>query len=644
MGLPFLVVYGAWVWKVVLVACTAGLLGLGYLRRKRAVRGAYELVVAPLRTELTEPRSGAVTLLAKVVDDTTLRCDAAELELEGERTIAFGSSAIVRRTPEPEVRPVVKPGDTVLVTGTLRQLPPEHASYREGTPRWIVANPTLYATAPAIRPTPLAVPQLLGRVVVAGLGVFLAMYLAGAILEPRESDSPDRNDQPLRAIGRYQIAAALPGSRAKALDRIGYELSRQAVTTKAGFDNAVELEQLRGRCPIAIFRSFADYEGGLATAKRCGTPDQQAEMLFMLGRFADAQAVVTNNADADLAIQIALANGNWKHAADLVEVFDTNDVPHHQIHYTDEESIATRHCFAAMLRTWAGEPHAFDHIARGKDATCDIIEAASKPVEQQAAAWAAVRIPHQDAGIDSARYDLLAPQLARAAGTQLEGRMYAISNGASALMFDNEAAYVYLAPQSKDPVDQVAFDVLRGDLAAAHAELARLPAGWQTDELALGLAIREGTPLPDAKPQSPMVYDAATALARGEFDRVVKLSSPSEVDARVVKRAAAGEGAALVELIGAWGRYFDMSVHTAMVMLPMLKTDQAAVREALHYYRDGDTLGRYDLREVWAACAYRDLARLAGETAAQKHWQDVVDRWFAMLADRQRLIALLLWS
>lgn len=643
MGLPFLVVWGAWVWKVLLVACTAGLLGLGYLRRKRAVRGAYELVVASLRAELTEPRPGAATLLVKVVNDTTLRSDAAELELEGERTIAFGSSVIVRHGREPEVRPVLQPGDHVLVTGTLRQLPPEHASYREGTPRWIVANPTLYATAPAIRPVPLALPRLLARAVFTGLGVFLAMYLAGAITEPSEaSEPPDRSDQPLRPFGRYQLAAALPGSRAKALDRIAHELSQQPITTKAAFDDAVELERLRGFCPVAIFRNFGDYDGGLATAKRCGTPDQQAEMLFHLGRFADAQAVVTNNADADLAIRIALANGNWKHAADLVEVFDTADAPHHEIRFTDEESVATHRCFAAMLRTWAGEPH--ERITRGKDAACDIIEAAGKPLDQQAAAWAAVRIPEHDVGYDSARYDLLAPQLARAAGAQLQGRMYAISNGASALMFDNEAAYVYLAPQSKDPIDQVAFDVLRGDLAAAHAGLARLPAGWQTDELALGLALREGAPLPDAKPQASMVYDAARAIARGDFDRVDKLSSPRELDVRVVKRAADGDGAALVELIGTWSRYFDMSVHSVMVLLPKLKTDQAAVREALHYYRDGDTLGHDDLREVWAACTYRDLARLAGDPAAQQHWQEVVDRWFALLADRQRLIALLLWS
>ncbi|HEY0252277.1 MAG TPA: hypothetical protein VGC41_12165, partial [Kofleriaceae bacterium] len=446
-------------------------------------------------------------------------------------------------------------------------------------------------------------------------------------------------------------AAALPGSRKKALDRIGYELEVMGrATTPRSFDELVKIEELAGECPVGRYDQIADYEGGLAEAKRCGTATQRAEMLFEQGKFADAQKELDATVEANVAIQIAIANADWNHAADLAERYET--IPHERAYLTDPEGVAAHQCFGALLRTFGGDANAFARVKdRGHDVTCSIIEAASKPIDQQPDAFAKLDTSPMGKGMNSAYYDLSVPHFALAAGPVTE-RSFITPSGPGALMFNELDNWVLLAPYqlAAHPDDtwtvtaelnMTGYEAIRGNLAAAHTHFAKIPEdNYSKNSLAMGLALREGTMPPD-KPNDAGTYGSAIAIRHGRPVR--DLLAARDTDMAELKLAADGDGHALAHLVGTSLNYFDSNQHLVMALLPTLKTGQDEVRQMLHYFRS-DMSGTSRMRAITDAALYRDLARLAGDSAEQARWQGVVDRWFATIADRQKLTALLLWQ
>ncbi|MFT3697131.1 MAG: hypothetical protein QM831_28570 [Kofleriaceae bacterium] len=647
MGLPFLVEHGAWLWGVFLAAVTAGLFGIGYRLRRARTRADYQQEVLPFQGTVTGPVPGNVLLLATVVDDSHLSCDGSDVEVEGTITVRAGTSSTYTRAT-PSVTYAVHPKDEVFVTGKLRSMPPEHASYREGTPRWILTDAVYYATKPQLRPMPRTWFGMLAGWAFTGLGVFTLMFVVGALLEGDNYEPVDHQDGVLPAFGRHEIAAAMPGSRAKALKRLAYELQEyDRPSSRRGFEELVRVQELRGQCPVPEYRKVADYEGGLVVAKRCGSTDDQIEMLVMLGRFEDAEKLVTPATDSDEAMVVAIANGRWSRAAEIAEHFEAG--PHTRMYYAE---VPLHQCFGALMRAYAGEPNAFAKV----HTPCPIIEASSLPVDQQAAAFAALSFPKDNSGVEGARLELGAPELELAVGPRTDNVFMPTASGSSALMFNIDQSWVYLAPfiAAAHPADQwtddaendmAGYETFRGDFAAAHAHLAKLPDdSWQKLDLALGIAIREGTPLPESDYRhSSYDYTGALALRRGKYDQVAR-DTGRDLPVEDLRRAAEGDGHVLARLLQTKLTYFDTNMHLVMTLLPMIKSGQAEVRDALRFFRSGETMHISRLRPLGDAAAYRDLARLAGDREQQATWQQIVDRWFAMISDRKKIVALLLWG
>ncbi|MFT3697132.1 MAG: hypothetical protein QM831_28575 [Kofleriaceae bacterium] len=631
MGLPFLVVYGAWVWKFAIVVVILVMFGIGYLRRRAKARAAYAETLAGLRAGLSSPQRGPVTLLGIVTSPTTMRSDGVDIDVTPAMTFPVN--------------------EEVIATGMLTELPPEHASYREGTPRWNLESHAAYATKLDAKPEPLSKAGIIGRTIVIGTATLIVMAITGAALEPDSLEREHRSDGVLPAFGRHELGAALPGSRKLALRRIASSLGEYPhPQSRLAFGELVRVDQLRDQCAVDTFRGVADYEGGLAEAKRCGTPADQAQMLFFLGRFAEAKAIVPPEADGDLQISIAVANADWAHAAELADHY--LDLTHESIYYNSQEDQATYHCYAALMRQNAGDATAFSKVTPGHDAPCAIIEAAGRPVAEQPGAWAVLQIPRTNAGGRSSRYDLGAGELARAAGP-IDDHLYgAYSKATLALMFNSDFEWVLLAPftLAAHPADKwtggaeadmASYETLRGNLAAAHAHLEKVGDEYIRPELAEAIALREGAPLAD---NAHSEYRDVIEIRNGKVPADSGSIFVHDANPEDLRAVAAGDGRVLARLLTDKLAFFDSGMHFVMGVIPMLKSGKPEMMEALHFYRSFETYSIERLRPLADACTYRDFARLIGDTAEQQRWQAVVDRWFAMLQDRQKLVALLLWG
>ena len=91
MGLPFLVVYGAWVWKLAIVVVILALFGIGYLRRRAKARAAHAATLESLRPNLTSPKRGPV-----IPNDLLRTQEGVRSEPGAEPRLATGWQHVVR--------------------------------------------------------------------------------------------------------------------------------------------------------------------------------------------------------------------------------------------------------------------------------------------------------------------------------------------------------------------------------------------------------------------------------------------------------------------------------------------------------------------------------------------------------------------
>ncbi|MCW5803956.1 MAG: hypothetical protein KIT31_16395 [Deltaproteobacteria bacterium] len=167
MGLPVLVVYGAIVWKVLLVLLISlSLVLLAWWRQFWEVRLG----------QVTGLRQGAVLLrgrIAKGSATTTVKRDVAAnqrsdelvLDLEGEQVVIAGEVDVEVQHGSSEVSSffrrshtrTVRAGDEVYVAATAARSGGDGATYREASVAWTLDGVTRLA---AVRPAPQPV---LGR-------------------------------------------------------------------------------------------------------------------------------------------------------------------------------------------------------------------------------------------------------------------------------------------------------------------------------------------------------------------------------------------------------------------------------------------------------------------------------------------------
>jgi hypothetical protein len=690
--LPFLVVHGALVWKLLLVGLVAATYAVSYALRQRGARKVARDEIARQLREVSNPKPGASTIRGRIKSgaaltarqpdasfdappgELTIDCEGTLVELVGTVRVEHGATTSGSwRAPNGVVAGLVRSnptllrsvgiGDEVIVSGVLVEGPAEPSTYRENTSRWRLQSDDLIrlsATTPRTRAMPLGLAQHLG-VLVLFTAVWLgALYFVGSRALARAEDlRGTAGDGHLPAFGSAEIAAAMPGSREDALWTFDHQLSQGSyIRTELALEDQVAIRELQDECPALVLMRSVKLDRALAAARSCDhglVPD----ILAFQGRFAEAEHELGPNDHSERATVIHIATGHWAEAALGVDQrawrleHDTS-VSDATKAYMHEAAIATR-CLAALLRTYAGERDAFARVAdHGLSTACPILQAMSLPVSEQAAALVAIPKSKIEDRFSSAGYELAADELAIAAGATASG--YRQRTGQLALLFPYDQTRVWIAPfqlaaHPDDGTTELAHEnmtavaSLLGDMAAAREHLSHVAKAAQ-EELALSLAIRDGSPLVPSDDGVHPGNDEAISLRQGKVDDKVQRYFENEDGTRLraeLQRAANGDGLGLVAALQE--RYMQWEAFSLPVLglLPRITTHREEAVGALRMFRDG--LGTYGLDRVpFNALSdyslYRDAARLIGDTEDAKQWQTLIDRFAVVLRDRQRLVAL----
>lgn len=701
--LPFLLVYGAWVWKAALGVAAALSIGLVWAARavlaRRRVRAR---LATPLRGDEVELRGvlrGQGTLATTIYAEATklarsdervgLRApdvvleteDGSAITLEGPLQVVAGTSAAVQRDGVPHElsdseleaareqvdwlhRPShhdrevfeasvhrLRAGDPVVVRGILeRRAGTAESTFRGASEAQVVVGRgepvLLYAqrpvTPPAVRPLAMG----LGGAI---LGVLVGIGAVGAVgdralraceaLEEHRSAPPWDNQHPC------VVASTWRETRSTALALLPQ--------LRPPIDGLVALEQtaaalrLAGRCAGAVdlLAEHDELERALELAKECGLRRSAHQLLLRDARYEEAAQLVVEQDDAGPALPSAstlIAAGHWRRAAAALTA--------------DAAASPRQACLVALLRLHGGDPDAgstLRRLAHGAHA-----EACAPMLHEAALAPPAVapraldELPHPLALLET----------------------YASSFGAaSALALPSVLSSPYQAlpwlavhvAEGELPPDQRR--MLRHWRAVRHVFAGELPAARQSlaarddegdraaPELEAVLAML--VELYDDTPTSEPARAALRALLEGadgwRYDYeplILRAGLPLTVTARysngqrpmpALERAQLGNGADLIaELRSDYGGM--IRDEDLLAVWPLVRTHRQELARAVRW-RGRDRWSR-DLPQDVAVRSFlrRELARRTGDDVEAARWHRRYLRADEVLSDRRRLVSLLL--
>jgi hypothetical protein len=418
--MPFLLLHGDGLWKVLLVAFVAIVIAGTHLRRKLGARNRAKLATRMLDRDASEGvvrgtlGGGSIATLVFVTtppsDETTLRHRDPELWIEtpegrvrlvgdiqalsGSRTSAT-RNGVPKRTPfrdNPLVHPPLSdrthrfrrgrgislatlvelaPGDQVIARGALvREAGTEATDYRENatavsleatdTPIQIVAQQPRSAVA---RPSVFAFALLVG---VSGfLGYKVEAALGSSWRATCLQDVPLSEDGPSHIVldntQRCVLANTMP-DQDDALERLSDRFDRTPVTNEAELEQHLELARLSGGCTSSLdhARRFGPPETLLAEAERCHNFGQQQLALIELGRFEEAArlGMISRNPGP-----LFVLGGNWSAAADLA-ASNANQVKRDpdMTEARFDSLVLQWRCLAELMRWDAGDRAALDRV------------------------------------------------------------------------------------------------------------------------------------------------------------------------------------------------------------------------------------------------------------------------------------------
>ena len=699
--LPFLVVHGALIAKLAVALIASAWFAFVMISRRQRERRRTHHIVAARAVALTALVPGFASLRGRLhgtactlteIEGVTgdaghERSDPLFVDVAGARVELTGTVRVVRGTHAtagwralPSGTPgalrqvarrgrrrmfAIDDGAEVIAQGVLERGASD-TGYRDDAGTWVM-RAALGAPASelvAMQPKSVAIP--LGPILVAvWAGVcfavtLLALSLLGALLV----DDLAYEDTPPVPI-RVQLAAALPWSREVALMHAAFVLQR-AQRDAPTFAQLGQLRALTDGCAgLAswLFDHERDEEAQ-AIAHGCH-PGIEVRALVRLGRYAEAADLVAAapdalNGNAAAGVEIAIGASRWADAASaaarVADEIKSNAGASADVLDSGAHLRITRvRCMVAWFRSMAG-----DHAARGQLAQlaadsvlpgCLVADALQQAGAPRTGALDRVR-----------RLDGNGPdgQLARAL-LWADGDPAAPPALAPKIRGAEVDPWVWLAPQTTarggDSVERL--DGIRGRHAihtmqagATHEALAEAQSitGSTHGDITAIIALRTPTTsiptsLPWAAPPADDELSRAIAARRGER------SAPRDADGDCMR----GVEAALPDAISGDGGPLAGAISTAC-------HDESGVDEAIlgavarvvaHRPELGEALALYNRKPaqrdelpfqlVAYAALRRDVLRLTGDTAAAARWQARVDAQLAMLADRQRTIAFLLW-
>jgi hypothetical protein len=610
-----------------------------------------------------------------------------------------GSSAKLVRGPT--VLLTVRDGDEVIVSGTASRAPaPGGAGYHDGAPMWTIGGDRVEVVA--VRPAGGALALSLVRLVAtilltAGVGYYALVTIGDHALGRMEASR--RGPRPaVDELNAYTVAAMMPGSRTRALDALKW-VYRDA-RTDGELAIAAGLARLAGGCAAEaqVFEDHHRFDLALARAEACDEPRQIVDAALRLGMH-DRAAIAAGRARVPFSAQIDgvayIGAGRWADAARSAERQAEEEEKWAregavQLRDGSMERAAGLRCLAAQFRAWAGDAAARQELigpADGGNGYCAVLRAATEPTDRRLDALRALRDQaaparywhhsHRD------RLAALVDVLIWADGGTTEPAEFemAIPWGLDdAILDDSPPVHLWYAPMaarafaaaiesgSSDPATAKAardavlwtavLDAYRGRLDAALAATARAEAlappgsaGDYTRETIRRVheKLRLHTPATDLR----VTDDSATAerdarLRAGalpfDADMAMGVYPDSCEDEQVaaVTSAVGGDGRPLVRVFLHCTVYWTSMKETVIDVLPRVVDGKAELARALRYFRStvDDTLWYF----LGAAFLHRTQLRLAGDDAGADYWQGIIDRHLAVLADRDKLLALTLWT
>lgn len=705
--LPFLIVHGAIVWKVLLVVLPVIAFGVMQSRRwRKARRRQREELAALSERATTRLESGPVclrgtirdgTLASVVILDSTshprtgtpwLDCSGERVDLDGDVRVDHAASVHPGRRVlgiwHAQVRMIA--ADTeVIAEGTLaRRASPNEAGYREAAGGWVLAaaGPPLRVSALTgmARPFPMHPARgLVFLAIAAALSFGLLRFVgktATSALEDRSFGNHGRAVD-LSNLDVYSIAAAMPGSRANALEQLAQDLKNHHYRDTATVRRLLAMNQRRHGCGGVYWwlHSAQRYEDALATAQRCKLDDGGVDALIQLGRFADALAVMPADAAPRVAGRVAIAAGRWDLAA--VHADAEAEAATHPDDYDDDPQRRQRaqlryRCLAALFRARSGDADAGARIAAAAAApggeACALVGAQLLPAPERAAALetAANRpVDTDDHELQILKY--LATALAWADGMVAEHHFDSFYDPAMGLLdvhsVEEEWLAAWAAPaliaagaplraQASALGWTAVLLVLRGDLDGARSIATRLPVMLAAEEYAAvdARAFAAVLELRGERADLPFIRmpgaEDEVELRRGEdrLDNIGFYPESCKDDYRAAIRAAQdGDGAPLGEVLQRCSTSWIWTHRQLLAVLPRITRNREALAEPLRYFIEDIAISP-PFTDVAYAAFRRDLHALAGDAEEAARWQAIVAAHAPVLADRDRVVALLLWD
>ncbi len=593
---------GPLIWKLLLAAWTVGA-GAALLRlRRRWIAGTRRDAHA-LRVLRVRPLVEGVTHLRGTLRSSEggqirwLECDGTRVELigplvgvEGADADVIAEGSVARRG----ARWTLGPGARTMDAGP-------------GRPR----GPAVAVHAARLPPVPRARARtvLVTGMIACGTGLGMTYELGAYALDHHESGRPE-----VHTVTWCAVAAALPWSRAAALQDLSAALGRTNGYSPELVQDRLAVADLRQDCKtrVEIERSGNQLAEGVRDALSCGRDVDAGELQARLGDFAAIEPAALASAP-DLAGVRAIAEGDWRQAADAADRMSRAS----QRGPIDQERYR---CLGHLFRKLAGDDvsRALAQDARDRrNLDCVLVAALASASDDRVAALALVAV---------------AP---------LGGEAGAVAR----TLLDFEDDRVTSAAEDRPGIDSPGVD----DRTLAWF------GRWPPAVAVTGERARRVQRVQAAFARYRADYDPRGPLGtawqmpgRGPGDRPLQVSPEACTDrvTAAYASAAAGDGGPLAAV------FHDCDVEeldgeALANVLPMVHRNREALAMALRTW-NAEPAGWVDTTSTMAFVAEaldrRDLARLVGDEAGAARWQAIIARHAAVFADRDRLIAMLLWQ
>jgi tetratricopeptide (TPR) repeat protein len=688
--LPFVVVHGWWISKVLVVACGALALLVAWLfarrkehrrvARERAKRG--EVVVGLKAGQVTihgKLRGRAATAFGDIGRIVRERSDEVVLDVDGQSVVLRGEIEVVAGTRAAATRRGVPPGfvthtasgpwrayavgdgDEVFATGKLSNVAGSaEGAYRDSAGQWVLEPPTtppvieLYAARPPTPLPPFAVVRIVAITAIWSLVGYGGLAWLGTRLVDSAKHAPREHVREVPFAG-LALAAALPHVRSAALEELDWQMRSNYARTDDVLAMRFQLAELRGGCSARaeLENEEEHYDEALATATSCGDASQQIDALVHLGRYAEAAALLPKDSrpDPDRLALISIATGRWSDAAsaadDMIRRHDD----------ASEDADDRYRCLAAWFRIKAGQPaKLLEDVGAPGNGTCAVVRAMlAPPAERTRAmetAWSQTgRLPpvrdlawaYGALGVSDYAFDLYDAISLLTGERETDARTW----------LSQIAMSSRTAPDPEATANRAILAAIRGDVAGAAAQIEAVrhlgPDPEDIDGARMGILLHlpgEIAPDPAITHGHPAVAPLAD-LRDGRLSRDLHLAAYGRDDAILgaLPTAIAGDGASLARALEDARPMWISHAGVVLAVVPRIKQHRAELATAFHnFHGDYNAAGHMPFNLLSEVSLRRDLARLAGDEASAKHWQALIDAQLPVLDDPEKVIALVLWQ